>query len=225
VEQGSQGFSFSYSASKTAISLISLSPCWISIFQLHLNSSKSDPPVSFSPTFCKSLIVLLPFVRNKSQLLKSVLLPEKLFSKFLSSVGFDETLLLDYLVSNETNFLTYFLKYLKYFAAREPSKSCQLEFADTEHCRKRRRRDYERNKSPISYANEEEEEGDDEELRKGFLCVLRLKEAINRLHRKELFPYNPKPLLLRLNQLPSSLELHTGTGQRKDCRDSSSSLK
>ena len=42
--------------------------------------------------------------------------PHRFFLEFLSSVNYDHSLLLDYLISNETHFLQYFFNYLRYLA-------------------------------------------------------------------------------------------------------------
>ena len=42
--------------------------------------------------------------------------PHHLFVELLQKVAFDSSVLLDWLTSNETQFLSYYLKYLKYLA-------------------------------------------------------------------------------------------------------------
>lgn len=52
---------------------------------------------------------------NERETLKELLNPHKLFGCLMKSVNFDCDLLVDWLISNETQFLEYFMRYLKYF--------------------------------------------------------------------------------------------------------------
>ena len=92
--------------------------------------------------------------------------PHLLFVKLLQNLSFDSSVLLDWLTSNETQFLLYFLKYLKYAARtyKDLSAICVT------------MRDIGVEKSV-------------------FDVLKKLKKSIERLRSKNLFPYNVAPLL------------------------------
>lgn len=99
----------------------------------------------------------------------AMLNPTHSFIEFLKVVSHDPDVLLDYLVSNETCFLLYLLRFLKY-TKRNWSKfvsSCS-------------------ENSGITRVNE---------LDNTMTVIIRLKIQINRLVSKELFPYNINPVL------------------------------
>lgn len=110
----------------------------------------------------------------------SMLNPIHSFVEFLRIVAHDSDVLLDYLVSNETCFLLYLLRFLKY-VKRNWSKfvsSC-----------------YEGNAS-----------GRTNELDNTMTVLIRLKTQISRLVSKELFPYNINPVLRLLSACESFYE-------------------
>lgn len=101
--------------------------------------------------------------------LLAMLNPTHSFIEFLKVVSHDPEVLLDYLVSNETCFLLYLLRFLKY-TRRNWTKfvsSCS-------------------ESSGITRVNE---------LDNTMTVIIRLKIQINRLVSKELFPYNISPVL------------------------------
>lgn len=103
--------------------------------------------------------------------------PISSFIEFLKVVSYDSDVLLDYLVSNETCFLLYLLRFLKYVRRNWPKflETCQQ--SDTRGTR-----------------------GLDDTMR----VVIRLRLQISRLVSKSLFPYNISPVL-RLLEVCESL--------------------
>lgn len=109
----------------------------------------------------------------------SMLNPIHSFIEFLKIVSHDPDVLLDYLVSNETCFLLYLLRFLKY-VRRNWSKfvnSC-----------------YEGGTSRVN------------ELDNTMTVLIRLKIQISRLVSKQLFPYNINPVLKLLGSCESLYE-------------------
>eukprot|EP01130_Rhizamoeba_saxonica_P004049 TRINITY_DN1671_c0_g1_i1.p1 TRINITY_DN1671_c0_g1~~TRINITY_DN1671_c0_g1_i1.p1 ORF type:complete len:357 (-),score=48.13 TRINITY_DN1671_c0_g1_i1:50-1120(-) len=51
--------------------------------------------------------------------------PTEVFYEFLKSVSFDESILLDFLINNETNFLGYILKYANYVLSAPSELACE----------------------------------------------------------------------------------------------------
>ncbi|XP_018336124.1 protein lines [Agrilus planipennis] len=101
--------------------------------------------------------------------LANMLNPVNSFLEFLKVVSHDSDVLLDYLVSNETCFLLYLLRFLKYIR-KNWSKfvhSCD-------------------SSSALSRTNE---------LDSTMTVLIRLKIQINRLVSRDLFPYNISPIL------------------------------
>jgi hypothetical protein len=186
----------------------------------------------------------------------SVLHPHLLFTHFLASISYDYSVLLDFLISNETQFLPYFLFYLKYCVAnwqefvsivtQQDSKRDlspqttrlsshhsrpQFEFRELTNKSKEDRdiASYFQSRltlsegdevpSPIistqtttnslvfNYTNESEEEsGEIAALDRVVGVLIRLKLAIERLVKKNLFPYNVRPLLRRLQEIEEEYE-------------------
>jgi hypothetical protein len=62
--------------------------------------------------------------------LKNLLNPHKLFGYLIKSINFDCVLLVDWLISNETQFLEYLMRYLKYFQNNYDSYGDNLDFND-----------------------------------------------------------------------------------------------
>ncbi|XP_078483586.1 uncharacterized protein LOC100181817 [Ciona intestinalis] len=93
--------------------------------------------------------------------------PHEAFISLQIKLSFDFSILLDWLMSNETDFLLYFVKYLKYLQT-SPERfcdSCKI-MGHAKH----------------QVLNE----------------LSNLKLCIAKLHMKELFPYNPQPLIKNL---------------------------
>uniref|UniRef100_F6UBD0 Protein Lines N-terminal domain-containing protein n=2 Tax=Ciona intestinalis TaxID=7719 RepID=F6UBD0_CIOIN len=96
--------------------------------------------------------------------------PHEAFISLQIKLSFDFSVLLDWLMSNETDFLLYFVKYLKYLQT-SPERfcdSCKI-MGHVKH----------------QVLNE----------------LANLKLRIAKLHMKELFPYNPQPLIKNLENV------------------------
>ncbi|XP_050679661.1 protein lines [Leptidea sinapis] len=102
--------------------------------------------------------------------------PLKSFMEFLNVVSHDSDVLLDYLVSNETCFLLYLLRFLKYVRRNWPKflETCQ------------------------------QSDGSTRSLDDTMRVLIRLRLQISRLVSKSLFPYNISPVL-RLLEVCESL--------------------
>ena len=100
-----------------------------------------------------------------------------LFLDFLRVVGYDHLVLLDLLMSNETEFLSYLLSLLKHVAAHWPAfiRSCKT--AGAEH-------------------------GSDV-LELSGSCLVNMAELIESLNKENMFPYNAQPLIRRLHTVIS----------------------
>lgn len=109
--------------------------------------------------------------------LVTMLNPVHTFIEFLKVVSHDSDVLLDYLVSNETCFLLYLLRFLKY-TRRNWSK----------------------------FTNSCESSGLVNELDNTMTVLIRLKIQISRLVSKDLFPYNISPVLRLLEVCESMYE-------------------
>lgn len=92
--------------------------------------------------------------------------PHFLFVSLLQNLGFDSSVLLDWLTSNETQFLLYFLKYLKY-TTRTYDNFCAVCYSVPDI------------NSKLATFNVFE----------------KLRQSIEKLRSKNLFPYNVSPLL------------------------------
>ncbi|KAF5304624.1 hypothetical protein FQR65_LT07906 [Abscondita terminalis] len=97
--------------------------------------------------------------------LVNMLNPVYAFIEFLKVVSHDSDVLLDYLVSNETCFLLYLLRFLKYIRRNWPKFVSSCESAGNT------------------------------ELSNTMTVLIRLNMQINRLVSKDLFPYNISPVL------------------------------
>ncbi|KAI5638245.1 hypothetical protein NE865_09060 [Phthorimaea operculella] len=109
--------------------------------------------------------------------LMPMLNPISSFIEFLKVVSYDSDVLLDYLVSNETCFLLYLLRFLKYCRRNWPKfiETCQ-----------------------------QSEPGSNRGLDDTMRVLIRLRLQISRLVSKSLFPYNISPVL-RLLEVCESL--------------------
>lgn len=112
--------------------------------------------------------------------------PNLLLIHFLSAVGFDSSVLLDFLMSSETQFLSYFLAHLKLMEA-----SWQLFCA---HCH---------SVETAGGAASSPEAEEESVLERVMACLIRLRLSLTSLWAKDLFPYNPSPLVRRLERLES----------------------
>lgn len=110
----------------------------------------------------------------------AMLNPSYTFIEFLKIVSHDSDVLLDYLVSNETCFLLYLLRFLKYIRRNWPSflMSCETISGSTTT----------------------------NELEDTMTVLIRLRHQIGRLVSKQLFPYNINPVLRLLEMCESLYE-------------------
>ncbi|KAG0592750.1 hypothetical protein KC19_1G278000 [Ceratodon purpureus] len=127
------------------------------------------------------LLVSLDKNLKKTLAFANALSPLELFQALLQALSYDHTVLVDFLISQNTG--TLFLQYLmlctglftkpEFYSKMEHSSSCETASGSLS--------------------------------KESLDCLLQLKAAIERLHRRKLFPYNPTPLLKRLGMLE---ELH-----------------
>jgi hypothetical protein len=109
--------------------------------------------------------------------------PALVFTAFLQHVGFEHSLILDFLISDETSasFLAYFVRFLKLFRG---------EFAH------------------FASLTTGSELGIDDQplLEETFGCIIRLNLTLERLQEKGLLPYDASPLLRHLDALEELYE-------------------
>ncbi|GLV45542.1 lines [Carabus blaptoides fortunei] len=113
----------------------------------------------------------------------AMLNPSYTFVEFLKIVTHDSDVLLDYLVSNETCFLLYLLRYLKYIRRNWSSFVVSCETI---------------NGSSVARSTNE--------LDETMTVLIRLRHQISRLVNKQLFPYNINPVLRLLEMCESLYE-------------------
>ncbi len=145
------------------------------------------------------------------------------FILLLRSLSFDHSVLLDFLISSETCFLEYCVRYLKLL--REDRTAFSSSCRHIEDCagapsavsetldvvpRTRSSTDVPR---LVDYGSSDESEEAEERvsdrdsgntdslLGKVFVCLMDLRSAVTRLHNRGLFPYNPTSLLKLLNSI------------------------
>lgn len=114
---------------------------------------------------------------------------QHLFGKFVETIGYDHSVLMDLLISEETCFLFYILRYLKMcnstdiFKPRVASRVRLVDYDSTDE------------------DSDSERENDDlpvKNFRKTGETLHQLHNEIEKVHEKSLFPFNPSPLLLQL---------------------------
>lgn len=96
----------------------------------------------------------------------AALLPHTVLDQYLCAIGHDHSVLVDFLINPETEFLEFLLRYLKLL---------KTEFQVA--------------KSTLGPSS----------LKLVLLCFQRICSIISKLHRAGGFPYNPSPLIKRLN--------------------------
>lgn len=117
--------------------------------------------------------------------LTTTLTPHSLFTTFITSLTFDASILVDLLISNETEFLAYFLGFLRFIGGNNTrgaggGRSC------TGGCG--------------SFLTENQV----------VLSVLvELRRSVGMLHRQGLFPYSPEALLRRLDLVFKGIQINT----------------
>lgn len=122
-------------------------------------------------------------VSDQLEFLTKYCSPHAIFLRFLKSVNFDHSILLDFLISNETIFLEFFLTYSKYLENNITEFHLQCKEFDN-----------------ISNTNEINNCYD----RVGELFV-NLGKVIQNLMNNDLFPYNVIPLLNRIKAIEKIL--------------------
>eukprot|EP00249_Psilotum_nudum_P009901 c22224_g1_i2 orf=3-1157(+) len=134
--------------------------------------------------------------QNESHsLLFATLKPLRLFAAFLSVVHYDHTVIIDYLISNNTGILClqYLLRCLHIVGSTWP------EFVCMSTTRKENRS---AEVTPSLQIHDVKTThlvfGQRINMMKGACCLVSLKLAIDRMQEKSLFPYNATPLLKRL---------------------------
>lgn len=120
--------------------------------------------------------------------------PVLLFHLFLLELSYDHQVLLDYLISKDTGIscAEYLLRCL-----RKVFDSWSL-FVEFSMCRQATNRSSKRRKVQVWSCKGTQNGGKYFKEAKG--CLLSLKNSIESLHRKNLFPYNPNVLLNRLTR-------------------------
>ncbi|KAM1529407.1 hypothetical protein ACFX1Z_018620 [Malus domestica] len=120
--------------------------------------------------------------------------PVLLFHLFLLELSYDHQVLLDYLISKDTGIscAEYLLRCL-----RKVFDSWSL-FVEFSMCRQATNRSSKRRKVQVWSCKGTQNGGKYFKEAKG--CLLSLKNSIDSLHRKNLFPYNPNVLLNRLTR-------------------------
>uniref|UniRef100_A0A3P8RK05 Lines homolog 1 n=1 Tax=Amphiprion percula TaxID=161767 RepID=A0A3P8RK05_AMPPE len=165
------------------------------------------------------------------------------FVLLLQSVSFDHSILLDFLISVETCFLEYFLRYLKYLRDNWQSfiaacggisvSGCDSSLQQVSLAPEVRLVEYDSSDE----SDPDNTEGSDvgprtsglsvsirqtqnelpavtfETLAKTVFCLSELREVVTRLHTKKLFPYNPSALLKLLEQVENSYKQSRATLQ------------
>lgn len=127
-----------------------------------------------------SLLALVE--RNMKRILPiaTALGPAQLLHAFLQTLSYDHTVLVDYLISESTGalFLQYLMQCTGFFI--KPEFYDQMEHSSLRGTSKT---------------------GSLDLVKRTLHCLSQLKAAIERLYRRKLFPYNPSPLLRRLEAL------------------------
>lgn len=118
--------------------------------------------------------------------------PHKIFLSLLHSLGYDHSILIDFLISNETNLLLYFLTYLK-LVVREWETFVNETFPLI----------------PLAASRLEvlDQEKQDSAFHLICDCILRTLFAVRRLNEKNLFPYNVAPLLKNMSAIEELYQL------------------
>jgi hypothetical protein len=118
----------------------------------------------------EALVCLLDVYSSASDCRPRSISPHSSFRAFLSTLAFDSTVLLDYLVSDDTYFLLYLLRYLK-LLAKAPGDFVQAMTAGSS--------------SGASL----------DDLDASVAVLAKLRDSVKSLTQQELFPYNVAPLL------------------------------
>jgi len=137
--------------------------------------------------------------------------PAKVFSRFVSYViGGDHSVLLDYLLGDETTFLQFLLKFARYYITKSQTEKPATDAAVFRGAALLYRMQVDVNATLSEPEEQQEEEDmedseeDDESIMLAALSLLR--EKVESLVAKNLFPYNAAPLVKRLKQIETAVE-------------------
>ncbi|KAL0088975.1 lines N-terminus-domain-containing protein [Phycomyces blakesleeanus] len=128
--------------------------------------------------------------------------PHNLFLYFLYKTGMDHGILVDLLISNETDFLSFFVRYLKYIAHQpdEFVKAC-INLLNDEH----------------EEEEEDESEYEDDDPENGLEMISSIFHNLISVLTSEGFPYNPTALIHRIlyvtNYIDNILNASTSTNK------------
>lgn len=166
-------------------------------FDLIYSGQDDDTFIDFNLMCLKEECSIEAKVSFLQDLFKFYLNSHVLFAKLCSSVSFDYQILLDWLISNETNFLIYFLKYLKYLLAELTNfqmNNLNLIFNSNP------------NNSKIVYFNQvtKSQLKLENYLTKTLELLAKLQIKIQKL--KKSFPYNCEPLIKLLEKINKLLQ-------------------
>jgi len=130
--------------------------------------------------------------------------PHLIFHRFVRVLGYDHSVLLDFLISTETCFLEYFTNYLKFVTLNFEMFVELLEGLEENQMNEL---EYELRGFQMETETEMETILKKEtELDIVMSTLIRLKLSIERLVEKNLFPYNIQPLLLKIQKLEQFYE-------------------
>ncbi|CAG8552966.1 17444_t:CDS:2 [Cetraspora pellucida] len=124
--------------------------------------------------------------------------PHTIFLKFLQSIGFEHSTILDFLISNETRFLEFFVTYCRYLV--QDFEKFQME------CYK-----FDKEITKINYKNtidpntEVNMETDLDTINRVNEVFCSLREIVQSLMDKQIFPYNASSLIKRIKNVEEML--------------------
>eukprot|EP01125_Pyxidicula_operculata_P019601 TRINITY_DN7114_c0_g1_i4.p1 TRINITY_DN7114_c0_g1~~TRINITY_DN7114_c0_g1_i4.p1 ORF type:complete len:342 (-),score=37.67 TRINITY_DN7114_c0_g1_i4:7-1032(-) len=134
--------------------------------------------------------------------------PNKMFSRFLASISYDHTIILDFLISNETLFLEYFIMYLNYLIQGwdefsqsltvQPKSASSINLTDPDELES-----LVEQMGNISLVVDEPEESEHDKIME---TLIPLALSVERAMEKDLFPYNATQLLKKLNFIENIYE-------------------
>jgi len=127
--------------------------------------------------------------------------PHVLFNQFLHSLSYDHSVLLDFLISNETDFLGYLLQYLKYTTNHWEEFNEVVARLDN-NIQKDEHEELVATFATIDIQGQTKLEAKkDSEMDVIMSVLIRLRFSIEKLVVKNLFPYNITPLLKKLKDM------------------------
>jgi len=128
--------------------------------------------------------LLSVFQHTKSKLDDTIesLHPHLMFLEILNNIGYDDSVLLDFLISSETEFLPYFTRYL-HFLLEEWDVCMAI------------------TKTKQEILDDIDEEDEVDILGSLMMTFSTLRDTIEKLSKNNIFPYNARPLLTLLRKL------------------------